>query len=117
MQSTIPLSAARPVVAPPPVASSAGPPACVAAWTAVVRTHLPHLSKAVARVLALGSLGMVLAHSCGLTSVACTVAHLLDIKEGAARQRLREWCDAKEDKRGAQRQEWDVTTCFGPLPR
>ncbi len=119
MQSTTPLSPspARPVVAPMPVVPFAGPPTCVAAWTAVVRAHLPHLSTPVASVLALWSLGMVLAHSCGLTSVACTVAHLLDTKEGTARQRLREWCYAKEHKRGAHRQEWDVTTCFGPLLR
>jgi hypothetical protein len=33
-------------------------------WTEVVTTHLPHLSKPQAAVLALWSLGMVLARSC-----------------------------------------------------
>src|SRR5579862_730839 len=84
-------------------------------WTAVVRTHLPHLAPAVVTVLALWSFGMVVARSCGLTTVACTVAQLLGKKESAARQQLREWCYDKEDKRGRHRQDWDVTTCFGPL--
>ena len=107
MHSTVPSPAA------PRPPSPAQP--CVAEWTAVVRTHLPHLSTPVATVLALWSLGMVLARSCGLTSVACTVAHLLGKKEGAARQQLREWCYDKEDKRGDHRQQWEVSTCFGPL--
>ena len=107
MHSTVPSPAA-------PRPPSPAPP-CVAEWTAVVRTHLPHLSTPVATVLALWSLGMVLARSCGLTSVACTVAHLLGKKEGAARQQLREWCYDKEDKRGDHRQQWEVSTCFGPL--
>ena len=38
-------------------------------WTRTVATHFPHLSKPQAAVLALWSLGMVLAHSCGLTAV------------------------------------------------
>jgi len=83
----------------------------------VVQTHLPHLTKPVSTVLALWSLGMVLARSCGLTSVACTVAGVLGKNEDAARQQLREWCYDKEDKRGAHRQHWEVSTCFGPLLR
>ena len=38
-------------------------------WTEVVTTHMPHLSKPQATVLALWSLGMVLARSCALTAV------------------------------------------------
>ncbi len=34
-------------------------------WTQVVTTHMPHLSKPQATVLALWSVGMVLARSCG----------------------------------------------------
>ena len=33
-------------------------------WTQVVTTHMPHLSKPQATVLALWSVGMVLARSC-----------------------------------------------------
>ena len=77
--------------APPRHDDSAGL-ASLSAWTAVVRTHLPHLAPAVVTVLALWSFGMVVAQSCGLTTVACTVAQLLGKKEAAARQQLREWC-------------------------
>jgi hypothetical protein len=106
-------------VAPVPVPTGphggGAPLASLAEWTAVVRSQLPHLTPAVATVLALWSFGMVVAQSCGLTTVACTVAQLLGKKEAATRQQLREWCYDKEDKRGRQRQDWDVSTCFGPL--
>ena len=39
----------------------------VTEWTDTIQTHLPHLSKPQATVLALWSLGMVLARSCALT--------------------------------------------------
>lgn len=58
---------------------------------------------------------MVLARSCGITSVAALLAALLSAKETSVRQRLREWCYDKQDKRGAKRQDLDVTTCFAPL--
>ena len=41
----------------------------VAEWTTIIHTHLPHLTKPQATVLALWSLGMVLARSCALTAV------------------------------------------------
>ncbi len=47
----------------------AGHPEAVYQWTQEVTTHLPHLSKPQATVLALWSLGMVLARSCSLTAV------------------------------------------------
>lgn len=59
-------------------------------WQASVSTHMPHLSKPQATVLALWSFGMVLAQSCGLTSVAWTLARLLGCRENTMRQRLRE---------------------------
>ena len=43
-------------------------------WTRAVATHLPHLSPAHAAVLALWSLGMVLARSCALTAVTHVLA-------------------------------------------
>ena len=43
-------------------------------WTEVVTTHMPHLSKPQAAVLALWSLGMVLARSCALTAVSLFLA-------------------------------------------
>ena len=86
-------------------------------WDVTVSTHLPGLSPAQAYVLALWSYGMVLARSCGITSVAVILAPLLGAKENTVRQRLREWCYDAEDKRGTKRQDLDVTTCFAPLLR
>ena len=41
----------------------------VTEWSTIIPTHLPHLSKPQATVVALWSLGMVLARSCALTAV------------------------------------------------
>lgn len=84
-------------------------------WDTTVSTHLPHLSRAHAYVLALWSYGMVLTHSCGITSVTTVLAPLLACKENSLRQRLREWCYDAKDKRGTKRQDLDVAACFGPL--
>lgn len=84
-------------------------------WSLTVATHLPHLSKPQAIVLALWSLGMVLARSCALTAVTTMVAALLGQSEATVRQRLREWYDDAPDKQGHQRVDLDVTTCFCPL--
>src|SRR5215468_5192398 len=47
-------------------------------WTHIVTTHFPHLSKSQARVLALWSLGMVVARSCALSAVSVLLAQWLD---------------------------------------
>jgi len=86
-------------------------------WISTVSTHLPHLSKPQAHVLALWSYGMVFAQSCATTTVATFLALLLHCSAGALRERLREWCYAAPDKKGTHRQEVDVTTCFAPLLR
>ncbi len=39
-------------------------------WTEEVTRHLPHLSQPQATVLAMWSLGMIVARSCALTAVA-----------------------------------------------
>lgn len=87
----------------------------VAAWEQTVSRQLPHLSGPQARVLAWWSYGVVLAQRCGQTSVALTLALLLGQRENTVRQRLREWCYAAADKRGAQRRAVDVERCFAPL--
>jgi hypothetical protein len=87
----------------------------VAEWTSIIHTHLPHLSKPQAAVLALWSLGMVLARSCALTAVSVWMATLLQRKENTVRQQLREWCYEAEAKRGDQRQALAVEACFVPL--
>ncbi len=84
-------------------------------WQHIVSMHLPHLSKPQVTALALWSFGMVLAQSCGLTSVTASIAPLVGRSEDAIRQQLREWCYDARDKRGPKRQAVDVTTCFAPL--
>ena len=87
----------------------------VSAWEETVSRELPQLSRPQARVLALWSLGIALAQRCGQTSVAVTLAALLGVREGSMRQRLREWCYAAADKRGAKRRTLAVESCFTPL--
>ena len=74
-------------------------------WQRTIMTHLPHLSKAQARVLAWWSHGMILARSCALSAVSIFVAGVLKRKDNTVRQRLREWCYEARAKRGAKRQE------------
>lgn len=89
----------------------------VTEWTTIIRTHLPQLSAPQATVLALWSLGMVLARSCALTAVAVFLAVWLHRKEQTVRQQLREFCYEAEAKRGTQRQALAVDPCFVPLLR
>jgi hypothetical protein len=72
-------------------------------------------------VLVLWSVGLILAHSCGLTTVATVLAYLLARPERTTREQLRDWyreapakCGAK---RGRKRRTLDVTSCFAPLLR
>ena len=53
-------------------------------WEQQVSTHLGHLSRPQAHVLALWSYGMVLAKSCGITSVAAVLAQGLGSSLGTA---------------------------------
>ncbi len=64
----------------------------VTEWTTIIRTHLPQLSTSQATVLALWSLGMVLARSGALTAVAVFLAVWLHRTEQTVRQQLREFC-------------------------
>jgi hypothetical protein len=84
-------------------------------WTEEVTRHMPHLSKPQAAVLALWSVGMVLARSCALTAVSLFLAKGLERKPNTVRQQLREWCYEAQAKRGKPRQELAVETCFAPL--
>ena len=52
-------------------------PAQFLRWQQTLSTALPHLSRPQVTVLALWSLGLILAHSCGLTTVATVLAYLL----------------------------------------
>src|SRR5258708_4680666 len=84
-------------------------------WAAMVSRKLPSLSASQAWVLALYSFGMVMVHSCGLTSVAVFLGTLLGKKENTLRQQLREFTYEGTAKRGAKRQEVVVEACFTGL--
>src|SRR2546427_9131049 len=84
-------------------------------WTSIVTTHFPHLSKPQARVLALWSLGMVVARSCALSAVSALLAQWLERTPNTVRQQLREFCYEARAKRGTPRPELVVETCFAPL--
>ena len=87
----------------------------VTEWTTIIQTHVPHLTKPQATVLALWSLGMVLARSCALTAVSAFLATWLGRKEPAVRQQLREFCYEATAKRGTARCALAVEPCFVPL--
>src|SRR5262247_4764792 len=87
----------------------------VTEWTTIIQAHLPHLTKPQATVLALWSLGMVLARSWALTAVSAFLATWLDRKEPTVRQQLREFCYEAPAKRGTARCALVVESCFAPL--
>jgi DDE family transposase len=86
-----------------------------------VSTYLPQLSRPQITVLVLFTIGIVLAQSCGLTSVAVFLAYLLDSSESSMRERLRDWYRDGAHKRGAKRgdkrRSLDVAACFPSLLR
>jgi hypothetical protein len=86
-------------------------------WTTIIRTPRPHLRKPQATVLALWSVGMVLARACALTAVTVCLAAMLKRQENTVRQQWREWCDAAPANRGAPRQARVVEDCVVPLRR
>ncbi len=83
-------------------------------WTSTVATHFPHLSKPLAAGLALWSLGMIVARSCGLTAVAGTLAPVLGQSFNTVRERLRDTYREAEAKAGCQRAELEVAACWAP---
>jgi hypothetical protein len=87
------------------------------AWAARVATAFPELPPATALVLALWSLGLVLAHACGLSAVVAHLAPLLGRSANTTRQRLREFYQPAGRKRGAHRTALDPAACCGPLVR
>lgn len=86
-------------------------------WISTVSQHLPHLSRPQATILALWSFGMVMTHSCGLTTVADCLAPLLQCKPDAVRERLRDEYREAAAKKGRQRVTLPCTDCFAPLVR
>jgi len=84
-------------------------------WSQEITTRLPSLTPALAGVLALWSIGMLLARRCGLDSVTTQVAALLGQSFDTVRQRLREFYQEASAKRGSQRKDFAVSTCFAQL--
>ncbi len=76
---------------------------------------MAHLSKPQIAVLALWSFDVVIARSCGLTTVTCLLAQLVGAKEAAMRERLQDLYREAAAKKGQKRAEWYVESCFGPL--
>jgi hypothetical protein len=60
-------------------------------WLTTIRHPLSPLSKPQATVLAMGSLGMVLARSCALSAVSHLLATGMRRKEQTVRQQRRAW--------------------------
>lgn len=86
-------------------------------WEQTVSSHLLHLSKPQVAVLASWSYALVMLKSVGMTQVSVWLAMLLGGKVDAWRQKLREWCYDAPDKKGEQRAQLEVSTCFAPLLR
>ena len=86
-------------------------------WQTQVSTHLPHLSRPQALVLAMWSYTMIFARSCGTTLCGAWLAELVGGSEEAWRQRLREWYYDAVDKKGEHRCQIEVRECFAPLLR
>ena len=75
-------------------------------WEQTVSTHLAHLSRPQQKVLAKWSYGMVLAKSCGTSSVAAYLAAVLDKSEETMRKPRREWYLDAKHKKGAGQDYW-----------
>jgi hypothetical protein len=88
-------------------------------WTQQLASHFPGLSPVFVALLASWSVGMILARRCGLDSVASHLARLQGQSFNTTRQRLREFYQEAQAKagakRGCQRCDFEVTTCFAPL--
>jgi len=84
-------------------------------WTNTVSQNLTNLTKPQANVLAMMSLGMIVAQSCALTAISIMLASFLKIKYYTVYQRIREFCYDAEDKKGLNRTQVDVPKCFDYL--
>ncbi len=80
----------------------------------MVTPQFPHLSQPQVTVLALGSLGRGLAHSCALRAVATWWAVGLEGNATTVRQHWREWWYEAAAKRGEHRRALEGESCFAP---
>lgn len=88
-------------------------------WQAELSNRFPNLPTTYVGLLALWTLGMILARSCGLVRVTNHLEQLLGQSFNTVRQRLREFYQEASAKAGARRRikrrDFDVTECFAPL--
>src|SRR5438105_15238298 len=83
-------------------------------WNKVVAKQFPHLSKPMAACLALWSLGMIVARSCSLTTIAWSWSEVLKQKFYTVRERLRDLYREAPAKHGTHRCDLDLDTCWAP---
>jgi hypothetical protein len=81
-------------------------------WRTTIMQHLSHWSTPQGTVLALWSVGMVLARSCALSAGSPLLAQGMQRQEQTGRPHLRAWYYAAPRKRGTTRQPLRVATCF-----
>jgi hypothetical protein len=84
-------------------------------WTRIVSEKMPKLSLPQVVGLATWSFGMVMTKSSSLTKVSQFIARVNGEKPSTVRQRLREWYQQSEAKKGIHRRSLDVSRCFAPL--
>jgi hypothetical protein len=84
-------------------------------WTRIVSYHMPHLSLPEVTGLATWSFGMVMTCSSSVTKISEFISRLNQEKSNTVRQRLKEWYQNADSKKGKKRSELDVTKCFVPL--
>ena len=89
--------------------------ASIAWWQEDVRSLLPNLSRTQADTLGRLSYAMGLTGQCGLTRLCGLLSHLENRPMGRLRQQLREFYYEAEAKRGTQRREVEVESCFASL--
>ena len=83
----------------------------------IIKEQIPCLSNTQAKVLGMITYAMTLCRSCGLTTVSAALSIIYGKKENSFKQRIREWYYDSKDKKGENRSEINVETCFAFLMR
>lgn len=84
-------------------------------WKRQLASHFPGLSPVFLTLLALWSLGILLARRCGLSSVVGQLVPLLGQSDNTVRQHLKEFYLEAQAKKGPCRKDFDPEACFAPL--
>lgn len=84
-------------------------------WSCIVSQKMGHLSIPQAIGLATWSFGVVMTTSSSLERVSEFIALVNQEKSNTVRQRLKEWYQEAEAKKGGKRRDLEVASCFAPL--